>query len=68
MVNETRAHYDKQRRDLETQLPQQIERIKFSINRWNDEKPAKENPIREQAQRIREQRALIAMWASIPNV
>jgi DNA-binding helix-hairpin-helix protein with protein kinase domain len=68
MVNETRARYDKQRRDLETQLPQQIERIKFSINRWNDEKPAKENPIREQAQRIREQRALIAMWASIPNI
>jgi hypothetical protein len=67
MTDEVIARYDKLRRDLETQLPLQVERIRFSVNRWQDKKAVNEAPIKAQAQRLLEQRAVVAMWEQFPK-
>jgi hypothetical protein len=67
MTDDVKARYEKQRRDLEGQIPQQIERIKIAVNRWNEHKAAAEAPIRDQAARILRQRALVTMWNTIPK-
>jgi DNA-binding helix-hairpin-helix protein with protein kinase domain len=65
MTDEMKARYEKSRRDLEVKLPQQIQRLNFMIAKWEEQKEAQETPIREQAARILDQRATIAMWSDI---
>jgi DNA-binding helix-hairpin-helix protein with protein kinase domain len=67
MAEDVKARYEQQRRDLEAQIPQQIERIKIAVNRWNEHKATTEAPIRNQAARILRQRAIVSMWNTIPN-
>jgi DNA-binding helix-hairpin-helix protein with protein kinase domain len=66
MTDEMQARFQKIRRDLEVELPQQLERLKFMIAQWEEQKEAKETPLREQAARILAQRAEIAMWSDVP--
>jgi sensor domain CHASE-containing protein len=66
MTDEIKARFERSRRDLESRLPEQLQRLRFMIARWEEHKDAQEIPIREHARRIVEQRAMIAMWNGIP--
>jgi DNA-binding helix-hairpin-helix protein with protein kinase domain len=68
MTDEIKARFENSRRDLQARLPQQLQRLTFLIAQWEEHKVAKETPIREQARRIVEQRATLAMWNDIPAV
>jgi DNA-binding helix-hairpin-helix protein with protein kinase domain len=65
MTEEVSLRFDKARRDLEAQLPVALERLSFMIAQWEEQKQTKETPIREQARRIVEVRATIAMWNNV---
>jgi DNA-binding helix-hairpin-helix protein with protein kinase domain len=68
MTDDITLRFEKERRDLETRIPYQIERIRIAIDAWNARKDTTEAAIRMQAQRILEKRAELAMWTQIPAI
>lgn len=65
MTDDVTSRFDKQRRDLEGRIPKQIGRLKFMIDRWDQQKAAKESAIRLQARKIVDCRSTIAMWSAV---
>ena len=65
MTDEVQSRFEKARRDLEARLPQEVDRLTSMIVQWDAQKEKHEAPLREQARRIIDQRATIAMWNAI---